>query len=140
MNIAPRPTEAACQRTVVDAARKTGWLVYHNRTAQNAAGRHMTALQGHQGFPDLVLVHAMARLVWFVELKRRPNTLAPEQVAWGDALVNAGADWRVVWVPDELDAFCQLLADSGVGPRVRQGCHTVARVGDPLLFDQEVTP
>lgn len=109
-----RATEAQCQRTVVDAAKIGGWLVYHNRPAQTRSGRYMTALQGHQGFPDLVLVHARARLVWFVELKRKPNRLARDQQAWGEALQAAGADWRLVWVPDEVDAFCQLLADTGL--------------------------
>jgi hypothetical protein len=124
-----RATEAECQRTIVDAARRTGWLIYHNRPVQTSSGRHLTALQGHQGFPDLILVHAIARLVWFVELKRRPNTLAPEQLAWGDALHNAGADWRVVWVPDELDEFCQLLADAaGLNRATPRPAHI-----DPLL-------
>lgn len=129
-----RATEAQCQRTVVEAARLGGWLVYHNRPAQNGQGRWRTALQGHQGFPDLVLVHAIARLVWFVELKRRPNTMAPEQLAWGDALHNAGADWRVVWVPDELDEFVQLLANAGRPNRTPPLGH----LRDPLLFDQEL--
>jgi hypothetical protein len=106
-----RATEQQCQRTVVDAARLGGWMLYHNRPAQTRSGRWATVLQGHQGFPDLVLVHPTRRLVWFVELKRRPNTLAPAQLAWADTLTAAGADYRVVWVPDDLDDFCQLLAD-----------------------------
>lgn len=106
-----RATEAQCQRTIVDAARIGGWLIYHNRPAQNRAGRWQTALQGHQGFPDLVLVHTTRRLVWFVELKRRPNRLSLDQQVWRNALTAAAADWRMVWVPDELDEFCQLLVD-----------------------------
>jgi len=97
-----------------------GWLVYHNRPTADRNGRWRTALQGHAGFPDLVLVHPVAGLVWFVELKRRPNVLAPEQLAWADGLRAAGADWRVVYVPEEQDAFTQLIADAaGMGkPRV----------------------
>jgi hypothetical protein len=106
-----RATEAQCQRTVVEAARLGGWMIYHNRPAQNSAGRWRTALQGHAGFPDLVLVHPDARLVWFVEIKRKPNKLAPEQLVWGTALADAGADYRVVWVPEELDDFCQTLVN-----------------------------
>jgi hypothetical protein len=128
-----RATEAECQRTVVEAARLGGWLIYHNRPAQNGAGRWRTALQGDQGFPDLVLVHAMARLVWFIELKRKPNTLAPPQLAWADALRAAGAEYRLVWVPDELDEFCQLLANAGQPNRTPP----LAHLRDPLLFDQE---
>lgn len=115
-----RATEAECQRTVVDAARRTGWLLYHNRPSQTGGGRWHTALQGHQGFPDLVLVHPTARLVWFVELKRRPNKLSPDQEVWGGALEAAGADYRIVWVPEGLDAFVQLLADSGRAALLRR--------------------
>ena len=86
-------------------------MIYHNRPAQNSTGKWRTALQGHAGFPDLVLVHPAAHLVWFVEIKRKPNKLAPEQLVWGTALAGAGADYRVVWVPEELDDFCQTLVD-----------------------------
>jgi len=130
-----RATEAQCQRTVVAAARLGGWFVYHNRPAQNGAGKWRTALQGDQGFPDLVLVHAIARVVWFIELKRKPNTLAPPQLAWADALRAAGADYRLVWVPDELDEFVQQLADAA--PLAKPT--TFVAHGDPLLFDQETS-
>lgn len=113
-----RATEKECQRTIVAAAKLGGWLVYHNRPSQTGSGRWATALQGHQGFPDLVLVHRTARLVWFVELKRRPNGLSPDQKVWREALIAAGADHRIVWVPDEQDAFCQQLVDVGQPQRV----------------------
>lgn len=104
-----RATEAECQRTIVHGARLCGWYVHHNRPAQMRSGRWSTPIIGHVGFPDLVLVHPVAGL-WFVELKRRPNKLTDEQRAWGVAL-GAFATWRCVWVPDELDAFVQELAD-----------------------------
>ena len=126
------PTEADCQRTIVAAARLCGWRVYHNRPTQDHRGRWRTALQGDAGFPDLVLVHPIAGHVWFVELKRRPNRLSAEQVGWADALNNAGADWRVVWVPDELLDFCQLLADSTRRPGQPEQRHTLI-VHDPGL-------
>lgn len=113
-------TEKECQRTIVAAARMCGWRVYHNRPTEGANGRWRTALQGHAGFPDLVMVHPIGGHVWFVELKRRPNVLAPEQLAWADDLKAAGADWRIVWVPDELIDFCQLIADSSTRPGTRK--------------------
>lgn len=125
-----RPTEAQCQRTIVDAARLCGWRVYHNRPTQDRNLRWRTALQGHAGFPDLVLVHAVAKKVWFVELKRRPNRLQPEQLAWADELRAAGADYRLVWVPDELLDFCQQLADHAGTPRPRP---TTFVINDPGL-------
>jgi hypothetical protein len=128
-----RATEAQCQRTIVEAARLGGWMIYHNRPAQNSAGRWRTALQGHAGFPDLVLVHPDARLVWFVEIKRKPNKLAPDQLVWRTALEEAGADYRLVWVPEEQDEFCQELVSQ------RRVTVIVTRwppaAPDPSLFD-----
>jgi hypothetical protein len=129
-----RATEAQCQRTAVDAARLGGWMIYHNRPAQNSAGRWRTALQGDQGFPDLVLVHPTARLVWFVELKRKPNVLAPPQLAWADTLRAAGADYRLVWVPEGLDDFVQELVDAAPNRPPRPTMTMVIR--DPLLGQQ----
>jgi hypothetical protein len=105
-----RPTEAACQSTIVEAARLGGWMIHAERQAQSRKGWR-TPIQGHAGFPDLVLVHPDARLVWFVEIKRKPNKLAPDQLVWRTALEEAGADYRLVWVPEELDEFCQTLVN-----------------------------
>lgn len=41
----------------------------------------------------------------FVELKRKPNKLEHDQAVWGDRLLAAGADWRIVWVPEEQETF-----------------------------------
>jgi hypothetical protein len=127
-----RPTEAECQRTIVAAAKLGGWLVYHNRPAQAGSGRWTTPLQGHAGFPDLILVHAEMRRILFVELKRHPAKVKPEQLAWGTALTAAGADWRVIWVPEQQDEFCQYLAEAATAPRSH--VRTVAR-SQPALFD-----
>jgi hypothetical protein len=47
----------------------------------------------------------------FVELKRRPYKLDDDQAAWGETLLACRCEWRVVYVPDELDSFVQELAD-----------------------------
>ena len=111
-------TEAQCQATIVAAARTTGWRVLAIRPALNRRGRWASPIQGDPGYPDLTLAHPRAGRVIFVELKRHPNRLEPNQAAWGDALHRAGADWRLIYVPDQLDAFCQELADiaQGVNP------------------------
>jgi hypothetical protein len=106
-----RPSEAECQRTIIEAAKLGGWLVHAERPAQTA-GRHMTPIQGHAGFPDLVLVHQRRRQVVFIELKRKPNRVEPLQARWIETLASVGVDARVVWVPEQMDDFVQFLVDS----------------------------
>jgi VRR-NUC domain-containing protein len=107
----PGATEAACQRTIVELARDVlGYRVLAIRPAIGRQGRWQSPIQGDAGYPDLTLVHPRAGVL-FVELKRKPNRLDPDQKRWGEALREAGAEWRVVWVPEQLDAFCQELAD-----------------------------
>jgi hypothetical protein len=55
---------------VVDLAKGLGWLAYHALPAVNARGRHLTATQGHVGFPDLALVHETVPVAVAAELKR----------------------------------------------------------------------
>jgi hypothetical protein len=107
----PRATEAQCQATIVEAARTFGWRVLAIRTAVDRGGRWKSPIQGDAGFPDLTLAHPRAGL-WFVELKRAPNRLEPEQQAWRDALRAAGAPWRLVWVPERMSAFITELAQA----------------------------
>lgn len=102
-----RATELQCQATIVEAAKACGWRVHATRAAQTGRGWR-TPIQGHKGFPDLVLVRGS--LLWFVELKRRPNKVEPDQHDWIDALLDAGALVSVVWVPEGLDDFCAQLA------------------------------
>ena len=106
-----RLTEAQCQSTLIDAAKRGGWRVHAQRTALSKSGRHMTAIQGDRGFPDLVIAHPK-RGVWFIEAKRRPNKVEPEQQKWLDVL---GADAVVAWVPERLDEWCEWLLNEKVG-------------------------
>lgn len=103
-----RATEAQCQATIVEAAKMLGWRVHAERAA--GGGRHgwRTPIQGHAGFPDLVLVRGAELLV--VELKRKPNRLEPAQVGWLDALRVAGVQTAVVWVPEGMQTFIDQLA------------------------------
>ncbi len=106
----PRPTEAQCQDTIVEAALLGGWMVHATRAARTATGWR-TPVQGHPGFPDLVLVHPSLRLLFFVELKRKPNKIEPEQQRWLDALEAAGAKATVWWVPEQLDQIVAMLTN-----------------------------
>jgi VRR-NUC domain len=97
-------TEADYTRTIVEAAKLGGWLVCHFRPGRTAHGWG-THLQGHKGFPDLVLVHPVVGRSLFLELKRRPNRPTTEQSSWLLALTLADLDARLVYVPDDLDAL-----------------------------------
>jgi hypothetical protein len=105
-----RALERECQATVVEAAHLLGYRVLAIRPAIGRGRKWESPIQGDAGYPDLTLAHPKAGVL-FVELKRPPNRLEQPQRAWGEALIAAGAVWRLVWVPDELDRFCQELAD-----------------------------
>ena len=104
-----RPSELDCERTIIDAARLGGWRVHGERSAMNRRGRYATPIKGDVGFPDLILCRGSRLMA--LELKRWPRTPDPAQLDWLAALALAGADARVVYVPDELDALCQELAN-----------------------------
>jgi hypothetical protein len=99
------PTETDYQTTIIEAARIGGWRHVHFRPARTTHGWR-TPFTGDPGFPDLILVRER---VIFAELKRRPNQLTPEQRAWLGALSLAGADARLILLPDDLDTFCTEL-------------------------------
>lgn len=104
-----RATEAQCQRTIVEAAKMFGWRVHAERAAGGGKHGWRTPIQGHAGFPDLVLVRGLQ--LWIVELKRKPNKVEDAQREWLDALYVAGVEAWTVWVPEQMDEFCQMLAE-----------------------------
>lgn len=105
---ARRPTELECQATIVAAAKRGQWRIHAERTSRTNSGGYSTAVQGHKGWPDLVLAHEH-RGVAIIELKRKPNKVEPDQQAWLDLLAGHGIDARVVWVPEQMDDFCRWL-------------------------------
>jgi hypothetical protein len=83
-------SEAALQALILDAARWTGWFVYHTHDSRRS----------QPGFPDLVLVHRDTGRVLFRELKTDKGKLTPAQREWlgylsiqHDAGVWRPADW-----------------------------------------------
>lgn len=88
---------------IIELAKVLGWHVAHFRPARTKHG-WSTAMQGHKGFPDLVL--ARSGRVVFAECKSEKGRLSDEQVSWLDAL--AGAEvyvWRPAdWVSGAIDA------------------------------------
>lgn len=104
-----RPTEAACQQTIIEAATLAGWRVHAERPARTANG-WATPIQGHPGWPDLILVRAGRCLA--IELKRRPRQPDPDQTIWLDLLRGAGIDARLVWVPEQMHELIDELTRS----------------------------
>lgn len=106
----PRPSEQACQETIVDAAMKAGWLVHAQRPARTTRGWR-TAVQGHAGFPDLVLITPSRTELHIVELKRKPNKLEPAQDIWIRAFGGIGIPVypHVWWVPEGLPAALEFI-------------------------------
>jgi hypothetical protein len=99
-------SEAEWQSAVVDLAHLGGWRIFHALPASRG-GRIATHTIGHNGFPDLVLVHAL-RGVLFVELKTTRGRISEDQDAWITELAAAGADVRV-WRPSDLNEVRRTL-------------------------------
>lgn len=101
----PKLSEREFLDQVIDLARHCGWLVHHQRPARTAQGWR-SAIQGHKGFPDLVLVRGS--YVLFVELKTDRGKTTLEQDDWLDRLRTAGA-FAVVWRPEDWDTIERIL-------------------------------
>lgn len=103
-------------------ARAAGWRVHAERTALTASGRYSTPIQGDAGFPDLVMVRG--RHLWFVELKRKPNTVEPDQHLWLATLdeftstdsYGFNVATLVVWVPEQQQAFLEQICSRHPNP------------------------
>jgi hypothetical protein len=83
-------TEADFMEKVIARARARGWLVHHCRPCRKADGGWTTPVQGHTGFPDLVL--ARDGVVLFRELKTDGGRLTDAQRHWLEVL--GGEVWR----------------------------------------------
>lgn len=110
--------EKQFQNTVVDVAAFYGWRVHHVRAGQTSKGAWMTAVQGHVGFPDLVLAHggrsggarrAMLPCVIFAELKSDTGKLSDEQSKWAEVLTAVPGVEYYLWRPDQLETIARRL-------------------------------
>ena len=84
-------SEEDLQTRIIDAAEAYGWRVIHHRAAKTGKGWR-TAMQGHPGFPDLVL--ARDGVVLVAELKSRRGQPTDAQKLWLEALGDHARLWR----------------------------------------------
>lgn len=86
------------QKTVEQAARLLGWLVYHTRRSDGS----------QPGYPDLTLVRA-PRVV-FVELKTETGRQTPDQRLWETRLRACPSIEFYLWRPSHWPEVERVLA------------------------------
>jgi VRR-NUC domain len=89
-------TERELQDAIIQAARLLGWRVMHQRPGRTLDGWR-TAVQGDEGFPDLVMLRP-PRLI-FAELKSKKGVLSQAQALWLNGFRASGPaietyEWR----------------------------------------------
>ena len=99
--------EAALQSAVIELAKLYGWKVHHTRPCQMQSGRWATPIQGHAGFPDLVLVRPPETI--FVELKSAIGKTSDKQDEWIAALQAAGQEVHI-WRPKDITIIKRRLS------------------------------
>jgi hypothetical protein len=113
--------ERHLQNAIVKAARLLGWLVHHTRPALSQTGRWHTPLQGHTGFPDLVLVYPARgeneqTAVIFAELKSEQGRVSDAQRRWQEALQQAHGVEYYIWRPSDLPSILARLERRNKSP------------------------
>jgi hypothetical protein len=101
----PSSIRARGVKTILRTATACGW-----RTA--GLRPHGTLAGDAEGFPNLVVVHGGAGRVWYLLVRQGRGALPGPAQMWGETLIRAGAVWRVVVLPDDVDQLCADLADA----------------------------
>lgn len=91
--------EAELQALIVEAAKWTGWAVFHPYDSRKSVG---------PGFPDLTMVHRNTGRLIFAELKSAKGRLTAQQREWLGYL-GKRHDVRV-WYPNDWTSGA-ILAD-----------------------------
>jgi hypothetical protein len=108
-------TGGEMQKAIIDVGHTFGWRIAHFRPMQDRRGvwRTPVAADG-AGFPDLVLLHPRREGVLWREIKGRYETVRPDQLAWGEALMVSGEDWAI-WRPAQWEPEIVPLLTFGKG-------------------------
>jgi hypothetical protein len=109
-----RPAWRGFEVAVIELAQLHGWRVHHQRPARRANGGWTSAVEGHAGFPDLVLArgprHGRPGRLILAELKAGRGRIDPEQRQWRDTLVQVHGVEVHVWHQDTLEEIAGVLA------------------------------
>jgi hypothetical protein len=109
-----RPAWRGFETAVIELAQLHGWRVHHQRPARRANGGWTSAVEGHAGFPDLVLArgprHGRPGRLILAELKAGRGRIDPEQRQWRDMLVQVHGVEVHVWHQDTLEEIAGVLA------------------------------
>lgn len=108
--------ESQFQNYIVRVARESGWWIHHTRTALAKSGRYMTPVQGHIGFPDLVLVHTQTPILVFAELKTKTGQIRPGQRRWLELLARIDGIYICLWKPQMLEDIERFLVELTASP------------------------
>src|SRR5206468_2781955 len=100
-------TENDFLKRVLDLAKLSGFRVAHFRPAMTRSGDWVTRMDGHNGFPDLVLTKG-GRLL-FCELKVGSNKLTDAQEQWLERLRQVPGVEVYVWKPQHFEQIIQTL-------------------------------
>ena len=90
---------------VINIARWHGWLCCHFRPARTKNG-WVTALEGDQGFPDIVAIRGERALM--AELKSAKGKTTVEQDSWLVAAKAAGIE-VYLWMPKDIQEIEAIL-------------------------------
>jgi hypothetical protein len=109
-----RPAWRGFEVAVIELAQLHGWRVHHQRPARRANGGWTSAVEGHAGFPDLVLArgprHGRPGRLILAELKAGRGRVDSEQRQWRDTLVQVHGVEVHVWHQDILEEIAGVLA------------------------------
>ena len=93
-------SERQLQDAIIELAKLLGWRIAHFRPAMTREGWR-TAVQGHVGFPDLVLLRP-PRLI-FAELKSKRGRVDFEQATWLNGLNEVKGVEQYCWRPADWE-------------------------------------
>ncbi len=100
--------ESDLKSHIIELAKWHGWLIHHDLPALDRRGQWRTHIEGHAGFPDLVLAHAGRGLI-MAELKAETGRVSLEQTKWLAALEGHKAE-VALWYPHNLKEIESRLA------------------------------
>lgn len=112
----PEPSEAEFAKQVIALAQAHGWRVAHFRGVcvkrKNGSTYWQTPVQADgAGFPDLICVHEVRRLLVVAELKVGRNEPTAEQWEWIHGFCAVQGVVAKVWRPDDWQEIERTFGD-----------------------------